>query len=79
MSVVWIMFYRDSGDEVGREEGSVRSGRVPRYSAYFWYAFKGAGVGGFDDELFAEGLEAVLGDRRHTGVFEGTEELWVIV
>lgn len=59
--------------------GDVRSRGVPRYAADFGYVFEGAGVGGLDDELLAEGLEAGFGDGGHAGVFEGVEELLVLV
>lgn len=59
--------------------GNVRSGRVPRYAAYLWYVFKGAGVGGLDDKLLAEGLEAGFGDGCHARVPEGGDEPFVLV
>lgn len=65
-----------SGDWWG---GDVRSCRVACYAADFGDVFKGAGVGGLDDELLAEGLEAGFGDGGHAGVFEGVEELLVLV
>lgn len=62
-----------------RQGGDARASRVPRYAAYFGYVFEGAGVGGLDDELLAEGMEALFGDGCHTGVLEGIEELLVLV
>ena len=58
---------------------NVRSDRVPRYAADLWYVFKGAGVGGLDDELLAEGLEAAFGDGCHAGIHEGGDEPFVLV
>ena len=40
---------------------SVRSCRVACYAADLGDVFEGAGVGGFDDELLAEGSEAGFG------------------
>ena len=55
------------------EGNPLRSSRIPRYPAYFRYVFERARVGGLDDELFAEGLEAAFGRGGHAGVFEGVE------
>ena len=58
-------------DRVG--EADVRSGGVSGYAADFGYVFESARVGRLDDELLAEGLEALCGDGCHAGVFEGVE------
>ena len=60
-----------------KEGNPLRSSRIPRYATYFRYVFECAWVGGLDDELFAEGLEAAFGGGGHAGVFEGVEVLLV--
>ena len=57
----------------------VRCGRVTSYAADFGYVFEGARVGGLYDELFAKGFKTSFGDGCHAGVFEGNEELLVLV
>ena len=46
--------------------GRVRSGRVAGYAADLGDVFQGAGVGGLDDELLAEGAEASFRARCHS-------------
>ena len=59
--------------------GRVRSCGVPRYAADLGDVFEGAGVGGLDDELLAEGSEAGFGAGCHAGVCEGFDEPSVCV
>lgn len=59
--------------------GTIRSGRVPRYAAYLWYVFESARVGGLDDELLAEALEAGFGGGCHAGIHERFDKLFVLV
>lgn len=77
--VVVIMIDWQRREEGQENKGTLRSSRIPRYPAYFWYVFESARVGGLDGELFAESLEAVLRDGCHAGVLEGVEELLVLV
>ncbi len=65
-------------DQWARRDFS-RPGRVPSYTADLWYVFEGSRVSGLDDELLAEGLQAVFGRGRHAGVQEGFDELFVLV
>ena len=60
-------------------KGPLRSSRIPRYPADFWYVFESARVGGLNGELFADSLEAVLRDGCHAGVLEGVKKLLVLV
>ena len=59
--------------------GRVRSCRVARYAADLGDVFEGAGVGGLDDELLAEGSEAGSGARCHAGICEGFDEPSVFI
>lgn len=69
---------RSIGEEEGQGENA-RSSGVPRYAAYSGYVLESAWVGGLDDELLAKSLETLFGDRCHAGIFEGIEELFVLV
>lgn len=53
---------------MGRKEGERDDGRatgVGRYTADLGYVLEGAGVGGGDEQLFAQGLEAAFGGGCH--------------